>query len=50
MSDDSGMLGGLAVACKVCDDQRTIRMHLPPLQLAGVWKSISIFVDMGAGR
>ena len=48
MSDDSGMLGGLAVTCEVCDDQRTARMHLPPLQLADVRKPISIYVDMDA--
>ena len=39
---------GIAVTCEVSADQRTARMHLPPLQLAGVRKPISIYLDMDA--
>jgi hypothetical protein len=48
MSDDSRMLlgNGWAITCE--DDGRVARMHLPPLQLAGVRKPISIYMDMGA--
>jgi hypothetical protein len=50
MIDDSRMLlgKGWAITCEVCNDQRTARLHLPPLQLASVRKPISIYVDMDA--
>ena len=50
MSEDSRMAFGkaLAVICEVSADQRTARMHLPPLQLAGVRKPISLYLDMDA--
>lgn len=38
----------LAVTCEVSADQRTARMHLPPLQLGGVQKPISLYLDMDA--
>jgi hypothetical protein len=50
MSDDGDIAFGkaLGVTCEVTADQRTARMHLPPLQLAGVQKPISIYLDMDA--
>ena len=50
MSDDDGIAFGkaLAVTCDVSADQRMARMHLPPLQLAGVRKPISLYLDMDA--
>jgi hypothetical protein len=50
MSDDGGIAFGktLAVTCDVSADQRTARMHLPPLQLTGVRKPISLYLDMDA--
>ena len=48
-SDDRMPLGtGVAVTCEVSSDQRTARLHLPPLQLAGVRKPISIYLDLDA--
>jgi hypothetical protein len=50
MSDDVGTPLGKAwaVTCEVRDGQRTATIHLPPLQLAGVRKPISLYLDMDA--
>lgn len=49
MSDDGRILGkGWAVTYEVSADQRMARMHLPPLQLAGMRKPVSIFMDLDA--
>jgi hypothetical protein len=50
MSDDGRMpLGkGWAVTYEVSADQRRARMHLPPLQLAGVRKPLRIYMDLDA--
>lgn len=50
-NDDYGRMplaDGWAINCEVCDDQRTARVHLPPLQIAGMPKPINIYVDMDA--
>jgi hypothetical protein len=48
MSDDSRMLlgNGWAITCEA--EGRVARMHLPPLQLAGVRKPVNIYMDMRA--
>ena len=50
MSDDSRIPLGKewTITCEVCNDQRTARVYLPPLELAGVRKPITIYVDMDA--
>ena len=51
MSNDDGRMPlehVSVVTCEVSADQRMVRMHLPPMQLAGVRKPISIYVDMDA--
>lgn len=50
MSDDGRMPHGEAgaITCEISDDQRTARMHLPPLRLATVRKPISLYLDMDA--
>ena len=47
MSDDGRRLlgNGWAISCE--DEGRVARMHLPPLQLAGVRKPVNIYMDMG---
>jgi len=47
MSDDVRRLlgNGWAISCE--DEGRVARMHLPPLQLAGVRKPVNIYIDMG---
>jgi hypothetical protein len=47
MSDDVRRLlgNGWAISCE--DEGRVARMHLPPLQLAGVRKPVNIYMDMG---
>ena len=47
--DDHGrmLLGkGWAITCE--DDGRVARLHLPPLELAGVRKPVNIYLDMDA--
>ena len=39
---------GWAVTYEVSADRRRTRMHLPPLQVAGEGKSISIYMDLDA--
>ena len=48
MSDDAGtpLDKASTATCEVRDGQRTARIHLPPRQLAGVRKPISIYLDM----
>jgi hypothetical protein len=50
MSDDGRMPHGKgwAVTYGLSADQRTARLHLPPLQLAGVRKPVNIYMDLDA--
>ena len=50
MSNDARMpvAKGWAVTYEVSADQRMARLHLPPMQLAGVRKPVNIYMDMDA--
>lgn len=50
VSDDRRMptRQGWAVTYKVSADQRMVRMHLPPLQLAGAREPVNILMDLDA--
>lgn len=39
---------GWAVAYEVSADRRRTRMHLPPMQVAGAGKPVSIYMDLDA--
>jgi hypothetical protein len=46
--DRAPIATGWAVTYGLSADQRTARLHLPPMQLAGARKPVNIYMDLDA--